>query len=41
MEQPDVREPLGMRDRAILEALYSTGIRRMARVTCGATPAQR
>ncbi len=29
MEQPDVREPLGVRDRAILEALYSTGIRRM------------
>jgi integrase/recombinase XerD len=29
MDQPDVREPLGMRDRAILEALYSTGIRRM------------
>jgi integrase/recombinase XerD len=27
--QPDVREPLGMRDRAILEVLYSTGIRRM------------
>lgn len=27
--QPDVREPMGMRDRAILEVLYSTGIRRM------------
>ena len=27
--QPDVSEPLGLRDRAILETLYSTGIRRM------------
>jgi integrase/recombinase XerD len=27
--QPEIREPLGMRDRAILEVLYSTGIRRM------------
>jgi integrase/recombinase XerD len=27
--QPDVREPMGVRDRAILEVLYSTGIRRM------------
>jgi integrase/recombinase XerD len=26
---PDVKEPLGLRDRAILETLYSTGIRRM------------
>jgi len=26
---PDVSEPLGLRDRAILEALYSTGMRRM------------
>jgi len=25
----DVREPMGIRDRAILETLYSTGIRRM------------
>ncbi|MCG8555585.1 MAG: site-specific tyrosine recombinase XerC [Proteobacteria bacterium] len=25
---PEVREPLGLRDRAILEVLYSTGIRR-------------
>jgi integrase/recombinase XerD len=27
--QPDIREPIGLRDRAILEMLYSTGIRRM------------
>jgi len=27
--QPDTSEPLGIRDRAILEVLYSTGIRRM------------
>ncbi len=26
---PDVAEPLGLRDRAMLEALYSTGMRRM------------
>ena len=26
---PDVAEPLGLRDRAILEAFYSTGMRRM------------
>jgi integrase/recombinase XerD len=29
LAQPDVREPMGVRDRAILEVLYSTGIRRM------------
>ena len=29
LEQPDVADPMGMRDRAILETLYSTGIRRM------------
>ena len=29
LAQPDMREPLGVRDRAILEVLYSTGIRRM------------
>lgn len=29
LEQPDTREPMGLRDRAILEVLYSTGIRRM------------
>ncbi|HEY6371867.1 MAG TPA: site-specific tyrosine recombinase XerC [Candidatus Sulfotelmatobacter sp.] len=28
MMQPDIRDPLGLRDRAILEVLYSTGIRR-------------
>jgi site-specific recombinase XerD len=27
MEQPDVQNPIGMRDRAILELLYSTGLR--------------
>jgi integrase/recombinase XerD len=29
MNQPDVSEPLGIRDRAILETLYSTGMRRL------------
>lgn len=29
IDQPDVRDPFGIRDRAILEVLYSTGIRRM------------
>jgi integrase/recombinase XerD len=29
MSQPDVRTPIGLRDRAILELLYSTGIRRL------------
>lgn len=29
MSQPNVTKPLGIRDRAILEVLYSTGIRRM------------
>jgi len=28
MVQPDVTDPLGLRDRAVLETLYSTGIRR-------------
>jgi len=28
LEQPDVNDPLGLRDRAILEVLYSTGLRR-------------
>jgi len=30
---PDLREPLGLRDRAILETLYSTGMRRMELIT--------
>lgn len=29
MNQPDISEPLGIRDRAVLEVLYSTGVRRM------------
>ena len=29
LQQPDVTTPVGIRDRAILETLYSTGIRRM------------
>lgn len=29
ISQTDIQDPLGLRDRAILEALYSTGIRRM------------
>lgn len=29
INQPDIFDPLGIRDRAILETLYSTGIRRM------------
>lgn len=35
LAQPDIEDPLGVRDRAILETLYSTGIRRMelARLT--------
>jgi integrase/recombinase XerD len=28
MAQPDLEKPTGMRDRSILEALYSTGVRR-------------
>jgi integrase/recombinase XerD len=28
LAQPDIREPLGLRDRAMLETLYSTGMRR-------------
>jgi integrase/recombinase XerD len=29
LDQPNVTDPIGLRDRAILETLYSTGIRRM------------
>jgi|SRR5271157_2470980 len=29
LQQPDVSDPLGLRDRALLETLYSTGMRRM------------
>jgi len=29
LAQPDLGEPLGLRDRAILETFYSTGLRRM------------
>ncbi|MBE7423855.1 MAG: tyrosine-type recombinase/integrase [Zoogloeaceae bacterium] len=29
LNQPDIGTPWGLRDRAILETLYSTGIRRM------------
>jgi integrase/recombinase XerD len=28
LRQPDLSEPIGLRDRAILETLYSTGMRR-------------
>jgi integrase/recombinase XerD len=30
MQQPDLRTPLGIRDRAVLETLFSTGVRRAA-----------
>ena len=29
MAQPDIREPIGLRDRAILEVIYATGLRRL------------
>ena len=29
LAQPDVNDPLGLRDRALLETLYSTGMRRL------------
>src|SRR5208337_4854803 len=28
LQQPDIRDPIGLRDRAILEVFYSTGMRR-------------
>jgi len=28
LAQPDVADPMGLRDRAVLETLYSTGMRR-------------
>jgi integrase/recombinase XerD len=33
LAQPDIHDPLGLRDRAILEVLYSTGMRRLEVVT--------
>lgn len=33
ISQPDVSTPIGVRDRAILELLYSTGMRRMELIT--------
>ena len=33
--QPDPREPIGMRDRAMLETFYSTGMRRMELIDLG------
>jgi len=35
LSQPDVKDPFGIRDRAMLEVLYSTGIRRMEVVNLG------
>ena len=29
LAQPDIRDPLGLRDRTLLETLYSTGMRRL------------
>jgi integrase/recombinase XerD len=33
LQQPNIHDPLGLRDRAILETLYSTGIRRLELAT--------
>ncbi len=35
MGQPDLKDPLGVRDRAMLEVLYSTGMRRMELMNLG------
>jgi integrase/recombinase XerD len=35
LAQPDVTKPLGLRDRAILEVFYSTGLRRMELANLG------
>jgi integrase/recombinase XerD len=35
LNQPDITHALGLRDRAILETLYSTGIRRMELINLG------
>jgi len=35
LAQPDVTKPLGLRDRAILETFYSTGLRRMELANLG------
>lgn len=35
LAQPDVSKPLGLRDRAILETFYSTGLRRMELANLG------
>ncbi len=35
LAQPDTSDPLGVRDRAILETLYSTGMRRIESVNLG------
>ena len=37
LAQPDTGTPIGLRDRAILEVFYSTGIRRMELVNLGLT----
>ncbi len=37
LSQPDTREAMGIRDRAMLEVLYSTGIRRMEVVALRST----
>ena len=34
MRQPDTGETMGLRDRAMLETLYSTGMRRMEMSMC-------